>query len=131
MFVVLGIVSVVILEPVTTIAALIEANEPPNELFAEALPMTTGFVLLTTVYMSWLYARNWIDCAALAVTCVVLVVFLGLNVSVLGLVQVPKSSAFLVAELFGLIFVLVVTFAIAFVAIEHDRFIGRRPDPDA
>ena len=49
MFVLLGAASVLVYEPVTTIAALIEANEPPDALFRQALPMTVGFTLAMAI----------------------------------------------------------------------------------
>lgn len=49
----------------------------------------------------------------------VLVVFLGLNVSAIGLVEIPRGSFLLVAELFGLIVVINVGFAATFVVLER------------
>ncbi|MDX1450448.1 MAG: hypothetical protein R3246_15470, partial [Acidimicrobiia bacterium] len=40
MFFALGLASVLVFEPRTTLAAVIEENEPPGELIAAALPMT-------------------------------------------------------------------------------------------
>jgi hypothetical protein len=47
MFVLLGAASVLVFEPVTTIAVLVAANEPPGELIRQAMPMTVVFTLAT------------------------------------------------------------------------------------
>jgi hypothetical protein len=131
MFVGLGVASVVVFDPITTVAAVIAANEPPNELIAKALPMTGVFVVVAVAYVSWLYARKWTHCLAIFVTYVILVGLLGLNVSILGLVEVTRGSAYLIAELFGLIFVLVLVYAAAFVTIERNQFLAGPLGPDA
>ena len=48
MFVLLGITSVIIYEPVTTITTLIEANSPPSDLINVVLPLIMGFTLVIT-----------------------------------------------------------------------------------
>ena len=47
MFALLGVASVLVFEPVETMAALIEANEPPIALIWRAMPMTVAFTLGT------------------------------------------------------------------------------------
>ncbi len=123
MFVLLGIGSVLIYEPVTTIAALIEADAPPSALFSEALLLIVGFTVAISILLSRIYAQNWRHSASIFLTCSVLMLLLGLNVSVIGLVFVPSSSFYLIAELFGLIVVLDVVYVIAFVAIERNLLI--------
>ena len=88
MFIALGVVSVVVFDPITTIAALLQTNEPPRELIGRALPMTGGFMLATAVVLTVLYRPSRSGAIALLVTIVVLVLLLGLNISILGLVDV-------------------------------------------
>jgi hypothetical protein len=52
------------------------------------------------------------------VTATVLVFALGLNISIIGLVEIPRSSAYIVAELVGLILTIVVAYAVVFVVLE-------------
>ena len=117
----LGVVSIVVFEPVTTIAALVAANEPPEELFARAMPMTVVFTLVLALGLSVLYRARLRSAAAVLATCILVVALLGLNVSVLGLVAVPLGSVYLIAELFVLLIVLDLVYAVAFVALERSR----------
>jgi hypothetical protein len=122
MFVLLGGVSVLVFEPVTTMAALVAANAPPDHLFRQAMPLTIVFTLLMAAAIGRLYARKWSHYAAILLTCSVLVLLLGLNVSAIGLVSIPRSSVYLIVELMGLIVALNVAFAIAFAGLERRTF---------
>jgi hypothetical protein len=124
----LGLVSVLVFEPVTTIAALIAANGPPGELFGRAMPMTAAFTIAMAALISRVYARTWSHFAAVLLTCSVLVLLLGLNISAIGLVEVPSSSVYLILELFGLVLALNLVYAAVFIALEHNtlRFGSRR-----
>ncbi|UCC87316.1 MAG: hypothetical protein JSV81_21085 [Anaerolineales bacterium] len=119
MLALLGAASVFVYEPVTTIAALVEANEPPDELFGQAMPMTIVFTLASAVVISLLYRRSWLRIGAILLTCTVLVLLLGLNVSVIGLVFIPRGSLYLVVELFGLILAINWVYVAAFIALER------------
>ena len=61
-------------------------------------------------------------------TAAVLLTLLGLNVSVIGLVEVPRSASYLIAELFALIFILNAVHAAAFALLER-RALGGRSFP--
>ena len=124
MFVLLGGASVLVFEPITTVAALIAANEPPDELFRQAMPMTITFTLAATILISWWYGRNWLHYGAILVTCTLLILFLGLNVSVIGLVDIPGSSLYLIGELFGLILAINLFYVAAFIVLERKSFAG-------
>ena len=117
-FVALGVCSVLVFDPVTTIAALIQAKAPPTDLFARAMPMTLVFLVAITITLSMMYGRQWHQVAAILVTCSVLLALLGLNVSAIGLVDVPRGSLHLIAELFGLILVLDAVYAAAFTGLQ-------------
>jgi hypothetical protein len=125
MFALLGATSVLVYEPVTTIGALIVANEAPDELFGQALPMTLVFTLATAVLVSLLYRRSWLNFGATLLTCTVLVLFLGMNVSVIGLVDIPRGSLYLIAELFGLILAINVVYVAAFIGLERQSLLNR------
>lgn len=126
----LGITSVLVFEPTTTIAALVEANAPPDKLISQALPLTALFTLLSAVLISLLYRQSWRHFGVILLTCVLLVLLLGLNVSVLGFVIIPRGSLYLVMEFFGLILILNVVYALVFMALERKRLLrnGRLPD---
>jgi uncharacterized membrane protein YuzA (DUF378 family) len=126
MFAVLGGVSVLVFEPRTTMAALTAANEPPHELIGAALPMTVVFTVVSAAVVTALFGRRWSHFGAVLMTSTVLVVLLGLNVSVIGLVEIPRGSLYLVAEMFGLIVFLNVVFAVAFMALQWKRLTESR-----
>jgi hypothetical protein len=125
MFALLGAASVIVYEPVTTIGALIVANEPPDELFGQAMPMTLVFTLATAALVSLLHRRSWLNFGAVLLTCTVLVLFLGLNVSVIGLVEIPRGSLYLIAELFGLILALNAVYVAVFMGLERKSLLSR------
>lgn len=54
-------------------------------------------------------------------TCTVLVLLLGLNVSAIGLVEIPSSALFVVAELFGLIVALNAVYAMLFLGLQWQQ----------
>ena len=115
----LGIISVLVFEPTTTMAALIEANAPPDKLIGQALPMTALFTLLSAVLISLLYRQSWRHFGVILLTCILLILFLGLNVSVIGLVAIPRGSLYLVLEFFGLIMAINVVYAAVFTVLER------------
>lgn len=126
MFALLGAASVLIYEPVTTLAAVVAANEPPDKLFGQAMPMTLIFTLASATLVSLLYGRKWSHFAAILLTCTVLVLLLGLNVSTIGLVSVPRSSLYLVAEFFGLIVALNLVYALTFMILERKSLFAEK-----
>ena len=124
MFVFLGVVSVLLFEPVSTIPELMASNGPPDHLIGQAMPMTIVSTLVMAAIMSRLYGRNWMHYVAVLLTCTVLVLLLGLNVSVIGLVAIPGSSVYLIVELFGLILALNLVYVVMFVALEWKNFVN-------
>jgi hypothetical protein len=124
MFVLLGAASVLVYDPVTTIAALVEADEPPGELIRQAMPMTVVFTMATAALVGLLYGRSWLRFGAILLTSTVLVLALGLNVSVIGLVYIPRGSLYLVLELLGLILAINVVYVAVFIALERKSLVG-------
>lgn len=107
----LGITSLVAFEPVTTIPALLKSNAPPRELIARSLPITALFTIGSAALLTALYRPGWRGAAAILVTTVVVVLFLGLNISILGLVSVPTAFLYLVVEVLALILSLALVYA--------------------
>ena len=122
----LGVVSVLLFDPSTTIAALVEANAPPDKLIGQALPLTTLFTLVAAVLISLLYRQSWRHFGVVLLTCIVLVLLLGLNISVLGLVHIPGGSLYLIMEFFGLILALNVVYAAVFTALERKHLLRKK-----
>jgi hypothetical protein len=116
MFVALGATSIAVFEPVTTIAALLQTNEPPRDLIGRALPMTAIFALAMALLLSALYRPRLVGALALTGTTVVLLLLLGLNISVLGLVEVAKGETHLLGATFGLLLGLAAVYALVVLA---------------
>jgi hypothetical protein len=123
MFGLLGVASVLIFEPVTTMAAMVTLNGPPTDLIDQAMPMTAVFTLGMAALITLRYSRSWVKFFGVLLTCIVLVALLGLNVSAIGLVSIPAGSLYLIVELFGLIGVLNAVYIAVFVALERRRLI--------
>lgn len=111
MFLGLGVVSMTRFSPVTTIPALLSAGRPPTALIGRALPMTGWFALGATAVFGLLYRPGWLALCAVAVTIALLVLLLGLNISILGLVEVAKGERIVLLETFGLLAVLTGSYA--------------------
>ena len=94
-------------------------NGPPTALIEQALPMTIFFTLFMAVVISALFGHNLSQFLAVLLTCMGLVTLLGLNVSAIGLVEIPSGSLLVVVELFGLIVVLNAVFVAVFVGLER------------
>ncbi len=122
MFALIGVVSVLSFEPAATIPELMAINGPPDHLIKQALPMTIVSTIIMAAIIGRVYARKWAHFAAILLTCTVLVLLLGLNVSVIGLVYIPGSLIYLVLELFGLILALNLVYVAAFAGLEWKRF---------
>lgn len=120
----LGIVSELMFEPQTTIAALSASGDLPGGLIGQAMPLAVVFTLLTAVVITLLYRRSWAAFAAVLLTCALLVLLLGHNVFILGLVAIPRGSFYLVMEMFGLIIALNVVYVAVFVLLERRRLLG-------
>jgi hypothetical protein len=126
LFMLLGVASLITLEPVTTVAAVLEGGQPPRELYARAMPLTATFTVGSAVLITVLWGRSVAKFGAVLLTCVILFAVLGMNISVLGLVFLPVSAWYLIAEFFGLVLALSLCYAAVFVALEGRAFARAR-----
>jgi nitrate reductase gamma subunit len=110
---------VLFFEPLTTMAAVVTLNGPPTALIDQAMPMTIVFTLGMAVLITLLYGRSLTKFFAVLLTSAVLVALLGLNVSAIGLVDIPSGSLAVIAELFGLIVALNAVYVIVYVVLER------------
>lgn len=127
----LGLTSLAAFEPVTTIAQLLQSSEPPRGLIARAFPMTVLFIAGSATMLTALYRPRWRGAAAILVTTVLIVLVLGLNISILGLVSVQKTQLVVIAEVLALVIVLAVVYT-AFMAYlwRHQFEIATAPPND-
>ena len=119
LFGLLGMASVLFFEPVTTMAAVVTLNGPPTALIDQAMPMTILFTLGMAAFITLLYGRSITKFLAVLLTCTVLVALLGLNISAIGLVEIPSGSLVVIAKLFGLIVVLNAVYVIVYLVLER------------
>jgi len=124
MFLVLALVSLLVFSPTMPMAALMALNGPPDDLIAQALPVTVIFTVIMAVAISAIYGFGWSRLGASLLTSLVLVLLLGLNVSVIGLVSIPRGSWYLVAEMLGLILMLDLAYAAVFVVLERTSLLN-------
>lgn len=124
----LGVASVWMFDPVTPMAVLIAANEPPNELIAQAMPLTFGFIVVAAAVISLLWGRTFRKFASGLVSTAILFLLLGLNVSVLGLVEMSGDAVPLLAEFFALLVGILGAFGVLFFILERRRLFASSVD---
>jgi hypothetical protein len=130
----MGLVSLLIYEPITTVAALIEAGGSPTELIRRATPLSVATIVVAAALLQWLWGRGVGHFLALLVSCSLVVVLLGLNVSVLGLVEFDSQGTVLVLITYGLTLLLNAVYVTAFAGLERGAFrqgegASAAPDP--
>jgi hypothetical protein len=119
MFGLLGVVSIAFFEPVTTVGALIAGGRPPDGLFMRALPMTVVFTVVGASVVTWVFGRRLAGFGAAVVTMTVLMLTLGTNISIIGLVEFSGGTWYLVGEFFALTALLAAVFAVTFAILER------------
>ena len=117
---ILATASVLIYQPVTTMAAIMERGGPVDDLIVQALPLTVAFIIAMTGGFSLAFGHERGDYLRLLITTTVLTLIVGMNVSVLGLVDFAGGSIRPVLAFFGLIVLLDVAYASTF------AILGRR-----
>lgn len=117
----LGIASVLYFEPVVSMVAMITSSAPPDELFAQAMPLTVAWTLVTVGALSAMWGRTPAKAAALLLTTIILVGLLGLNIAVLGLVEMDGESLRPLWLFFELTVLIVLGNATVFLLLERRR----------
>lgn len=103
LLVALGVASRLVFTPMTTIAALLASQEPPRELIGRALPLTGAFVAAAVLLWSLVMRASWRGVLSLVVTAVLVVGALGLNISILGFVEVQRGEVRVLGEVLVLL----------------------------
>jgi hypothetical protein len=125
LLVLLGLVSVIVFEPIVTAAEILEiGGAPPPELFRSATPLTVVFVLLSAAGIGRLWGRSVLDYVAVLLACTTVVVLLGINLSILGLVRFTSGSLPLLGMTYVLVVLLNAVFAAVFAALERRALSG-------
>lgn len=55
----LAVASVVVFDPVTTMAAVVAAGGPIDDLFGQALPLSIGFAVVFPIVLIRLFGKRW------------------------------------------------------------------------
>jgi hypothetical protein len=118
----IGLVSLLVYEPVATAAALIAAGGAPTELIRQATPLSAVSIVLSAALIHRLWGRGIGQFLALLVSCTLVIVLLGLNVSVLGLVEFTTHGWVLVAYTYGLTLLLNLVYLGTFATLERRAF---------
>jgi hypothetical protein len=95
-------------------AAISARGGPVGDLIAQALPLTMGFTVIAAVVVGTAFGRVRADYFRVFVTVAVLTVFVGLNVSVLGLIDFGGASVAPFIAIFALVVLLDAVFAAVF-----------------
>lgn len=111
---VLGVVSLVVFEPRISISLLMLLSGPPADLIREALPITIGLAVPSAVAVAFIFGHRWWHVFPALLTTAIVFALLGLNVSILGMVEFTGSGFRMVAELAGMLVALVCVYAAAF-----------------
>jgi hypothetical protein len=118
----MGLVSLLIYEPVATAATLIAAGGAPTELIRQATPLSVVSIVLATALIHRLWGRGVGQFLALLLCCTLVMVLLGLNVSVLGLVEFDSQGWVLVLYTYALTLLLNVIYLGTFAGMERRVF---------
>jgi hypothetical protein len=120
--VVMGLVSLLIYEPVATVAALIAAGGAPTELIRQATPLSVVSIVLAAALIHRLWGQGVGQFLALLLSCTLVIVLLGLNVSVLGLVEFDSQGWVLVLYTYALTLLLNFVYLGTFAGMERRVF---------
>ncbi len=123
----MGLSSAIVYEPTTTMAAVMAASGPVDDLIVRALPLTGCFVAAATFLTGRVFAGTWRLRMRILVTVLVVTVVLGLNLSVLGLVDFAGASIGPLMAFFGLTGLLALVYTAVFVGLRRDLRPPRRP----
>jgi hypothetical protein len=113
--------SLIIFEPVTTMAEVIATPDPVGDLIGKAMPLTVVFVLVCTLVLGAVLARVWTDYLRLLGSVTTLTVLLGLNVSVIGLVDMSTGSLEPLVLFFALIVLLDAVYCLVYAGLQMRR----------
>ena len=123
MFFTMTAVTFLMFEPETTMAAVMVDNSIYWGLIGKAMPMTAVLTVASAVVMILIYGRSLQNLAVLLLTCGVLMLILGHNISAMGLVAIPRSGYYLVGEMLGLILAINAVYVLVFALLEWKRLV--------
>ena len=114
MFGLLALASSIVYEPIMTMAEVVNSTGGNPIPIGESMALLIVFTLAWAAFLSIFYRRGWRGFAAALVATAILMLLLGVNVSTMGLVEIPTTGWVLVLEFFGYLVALGVTFGLSF-----------------
>ncbi len=122
----LSAVSVLLFNPEWTFAELNVENPPIGDLFSRVIPLMVGYTLGTALLVWAVFGRVRSALVPILVTEAFLVLLLGHNVAIIGLVSIPSGAWYLVREMLGLVAFLAVAYTLTYAALERTlRVLGQ------
>ena len=117
----LGLVSLIGFEPAWTFAELNTADPPIGDLFAAALPLMTWFTVVAATLLWLAFGPSRASAVPILITEALLVLLLGHNVAIIGLVDLNDEGSGLVLVMYGLVAFLGLAYALVYLAIDWGR----------
>ncbi|HVR33878.1 MAG TPA: hypothetical protein VMS74_14365 [Acidimicrobiia bacterium] len=124
MFGLLALASAIIYEPIITMAEMVESSGGNPIPMSETLPLMIAFTLGWAGLLALVYKAGWRGFGAASATISVLMLLLGFNLSTVGLVDVPTEGWVLLAEFFGYVTALSVTYGLTHTGLMRFRGSG-------
>ena len=107
-------------------AELMVDNPPLGELFGQALPLMGTFTAIGAIALWVAFSRRISALPSVLATVALLVLLLGHNAAIIGLVDIPAGGYRLVAEMLGLVVILGVSFTLIGLLLQRSLFRSRK-----
>lgn len=117
MFGLLAVASSIVYEPIITMAEVVGSTGGNPIPIGESLGLIVVFTLGWATLLSVVYRQGWTGFAAALAATTILMLTLGVNVSTMGLVEIPTTGWVLVLEFFGYLVALGVSFGLSYYSI--------------
>lgn len=117
----LGIVSLAVLDPIMSMAEIMASPDPLGDVLPPAVPLMIVAAVLGAAVVWSLYGRRPRSVAPMLVTQAMLVFFIGHNLAILGLVDIPASERGRLLSFVGVTVFLGASFAVLAQTLETVR----------
>lgn len=128
MFGLLAAASALVYEPVYTMAEIVQSSGGNPIPFSDTAALMAVFTVAWASFLAMTYRAGWRGFWATLTATSVLMLLLGFNVSTMGLVDIPKSAWILVAEFFGFVAALGLSYGLVYSLIRRGSSAGPRGD---
>ena len=108
----LGVVSLAVLDPIMSMAEIMASADPLGDVLPSAVPLMVAAVVVGTGVVWMAYGRRPRSLAPMLVTQAMLVFFIGHNLAILGLVDIPANERARLFSFVGVTVLLGASFAV-------------------